>query len=814
MAISKFLLAKGQCPELPWCQDEAEVLGPCITEFVQDQEAYYRRWAQRWFENMQFIFGNSSVRWSKRYDFAVDVDFMRRDSSMSQRASTNISRIVAEALGSLIYANLPTCKCNSSDESYLRGRRFGAIVEKLIESYQERLCCDRAFAMAAMAYVVFGQQAYRVDWDDNAGTSIELPQWNKAKLPAYTDYLSISPVTGGMLTTPTMAPGYDGKPYVEDQWEPILDSTGRQVKIKKKTGDLKLSVLTPFEYRRQIGSMGMHDTRFVDHIRLIDYDEYLRDYMDLPGKTRYSEDVQPLIHDSIGYSFAVRHWMRLQFMTPPTVTEGQGARRTDSVLKTSLFKNKVLVLEHFDEPNVEMWPNGRRVVVVNGKCTHVTKPQYTSSKRGGWHPFVEAQWLSMPPSSISSGPMDSVTAKNRELNVIDSLVATSVRRNLGSVCLYKHGSGFDPNKLSGEPGQMQGVADPGAVRWLHDEMPISPIIQQIRGWHKDDTFEGSGAMDALRGDRSKGVSSGYALRQLEEREQKRLTPARKNFENAVGDVFEKMVNCLRQNVIRLDDQTMNFMKRSGAGEFTTDDVVSFLHGPVDFGVDIEITPSSMVQKSQATQQANLLELAKGPAQQRIMQDAEVLDNFLEYFDADKLRDGSACHRDAADRENDVFSDMMRLGPDTEGIKPPIVLLEDDHKIHMAKHNEMIIKNREELLANEYLFTAVQIHNEQHRLVDQELSGMAMPGTALQVPQMMMQAKQTPAPGMPQIYAGTMAKMQQDMMANKAKGKAGNQQAPQAPKQPAPVGSKGPPQTNAQAPSQNTPSAGAPNANPA
>ena len=69
----------------------------------------------------------------------------------------------------------------------------------------------------------------------------------------------------------------------------------------------------------------------------------------------------------------------------------------------------------------------------------------------------------------------------------------------------------------------------------------------------------------------------------------------------------------------------------------------------------------MIEQSKATLQANMLELAKGPAQQRLGQDAKVLDTFLKYFDADPLRDDSATHRDRANRENEVFLDMARLG---------------------------------------------------------------------------------------------------------------------------------------------------------
>ena len=71
---TNFLKAKSLTPYIPWCQDEVDNLGPAVQQFLLDQESYLRRWAHRWFENFQFIFGNTSVRWSRRYDFAVDVE--------------------------------------------------------------------------------------------------------------------------------------------------------------------------------------------------------------------------------------------------------------------------------------------------------------------------------------------------------------------------------------------------------------------------------------------------------------------------------------------------------------------------------------------------------------------------------------------------------------------------------------------------------------------------------------------------------------------------------------------------------------------
>jgi hypothetical protein len=792
-ALSNFQRAKLLCPNLPWCQDNVDQLGQVVTNFVYDQEAYIRKWAQRWFENFQYIFGNTSIKWSRKYDFAVDVDFLRKSSAMNQRAATNVSRTVVEALSAMLYSNLPTWSAESASQSNLQGKRYAKIVEKLLDAYMDRLSMDKEFAMAATAFIAFGQMAFRADWDETAGSSIAIPQWQKIKAPLFTDFMATNPITGGLFEVPTSALDSNGQPYYQDRWEPVMGPDGKQSSNSVRAGDLKSTVLTPFEYRREIGSHGMHTTRYVEHIRLIDFDQYLTEYDNVGQKTKYFYDVQPFMNDSMMYAFAVRHFMRLQFTTPPTLPEGLGFSRSQSVLKGSMFRNKVLVIEHFDKPNPETWPKGRRLIIVNGKCTNVGEPQYYLDKPGGWHPFSEAQWLTIPPSSVACGPMDSVTAKNRELNVLDSLISTSVRRNFGSTLLVKGGSGFDPQKFNGEPGQHHMVNDVvGAARWLHDDVPISPAINPLRAAHKEDIYEASGAQDALRGDRSKGVSAGYAMRQLQEREERRLTPARKSLEYSIGDHGEKLIAGLRQNVTKLDENVIGYLRRRSAGEFQPQDIISFLTAPIDFGIDIRIETSSMNLKSKASLQADMLELGKGPAQARLQNDAGVLDEFLKMFGAEKLRDKSASHRDRAKRENEIFSDMLRMGPDTMGIVPPIVLFEDDDNIHMQEHIDFQVINAEEIMRNEFFMQQFLIHMEHHRLSFMEKQGQLLPGTALQAPMMMAGSRMQPPPGAPQIY--------QKAVADAAK----PQQTPQAPKEPKQAGEKqGPSPTVASAPAQNT-----------
>jgi hypothetical protein len=353
--------------------------------------------------------------------------------------------------------------------------------------------------------------------------------------------------------------------------------------------------------------------------------------------------------------------------------------------------------------------------------------------------------------------MNDVIRKNREVNVIDSLNATAIRRNCGSQLLIKNGSGLDPQRLTGEPGLTHEVQDPYAVRWLHDEMPISPVLPQLRQQLKEDVYEVSGAQDALTGQSDTTANSGYQEKIRQEREERRLSPARRAFESLVEGIGEKITSCVKANAIKLDDSVMGYMKRAGAGEFSANEVISFLSSPIDYGVDIKIVKSSMAIKSKASQQALLQELSQGVLGPRLTNDAKVLDEYLKFFDADTLRDASAAHRDRATRENEVFMDMFRLGDNVEGIAKPIVIFEDDDAIHMAEHQDCYVKNFDEMRNNPTLLFEFIQHQETHRLQMEEKMAKLMPGTSMQTGAMMQQAQGIPPPNLPQVYQGAMAR---------------------------------------------------------
>lgn len=800
--------------ELPWNCFAPDQLGPVLMNFVNDHEPFFRRWAEVWYENFQFLFGNHNVKWSRRYGFAVDYDFLRRDNSSAMRANTNIARVVVEALASFVYGNVPEWVAEAMLESSIKGKSFGKIAQRILECYNERLLLHKELKAAAVTYALFGQVAMEAEWNRRAGQLLEIPRYRKTQLPSYSTYMAPNMATGGLIEIPTQLVGPSGQPYMESTWDYVRDTQGRVIVDKVFAGDVSVNVLTPFEYRRQIGTYGMHKTRYVQRFKLMDYDEFLDAYDGIDGKTSKYAQIRPVYSDPMVYQMAIRHFMRMQFTAPPSVTDG--FRRNQNVFKSALFRYKVFVIEHWDHPHEKKWPLGRRVVIANGECVAITAPDYNTNKQDGWHQLVEAQWMSAPPNSIAAGPTNDVIRKNKELNVKDSLVATAVRRNMGSELLVKVGGGYDPQKKTGEPGNIQEVNDVNSVRWLHDDMPIPPVMSRLRELDKEDVYETSGAMDALRGAPSSGASSGYQEKQREEREEKRLGPARKEFEDMVSGLGEKVLSCLKANVVQLNDSVMGFMKRSAAGEFAVQDVVSFLKSTIDYGVDIKVKKSSMAIKSKATMQATLQELAGGVLNQRLTTDAKVLDEYLKFFDAETLRDSSAPHRDRANRENEIFLDMLRMGPDLDGMQQPIVLLEDDDVIHMGEHDECLIKNFEEFRNNPIMLQRFLEHKERHRLQQQEKEGQLMPGAALQTGQMQQMAMQSAQPTVQTIYMdSTMRKQQQEQMKaqqaapsqprGEGEKKSASPKAPQAPRQPSGPG-QGAGKIDPNAPSQNTPAA--------
>lgn len=807
----RVLLARQIAPYLPWNQWGADMLGPVIMQFIKDNDPYYKRWSARWFENFQFLYGNQSGKFERNFETAVNVDPLRtRAPSLFTKSQTNITRTIVESLTSFIFGTLPDWDVESSNESSSKANRAKYIVQSILDAYFQRLSMDVDLQVMANCFPLYGCIFSKIDWDDNAGTILDVPIYDLLEQVKQMATSKPNAMLQGLLEVPTPYLDSKGQEVLEKIWTPRKDASGKPIIKKTFSGDIRHTVKTPFEIRRPIGSYGMHKDKYIQEFRIMDYDEWMDEYQHVGGKTKFWNKFRPLYEDPASFSIAMSHFLQMQLTTPPVFSEIM--KRADYSYRGAMLRGKVLVVEHWDKPHQLKWPKGRRVIVTNGMCTHITVPNYRTGKMNGWHPYAEAQWMRVAPNSYGPGPVNDSVIKNRELNQKDSLVATASRRNLGGALLYTKNSGFDPTMMSGEPGRMLPVKDLDGVRFLHDDLPISPIIPQLRESEKADAYEMSGAGDSLRGDRSVGAGSGYQARQYSEREEKRLTPAKTSWDQMVSTIGEKIYVCLRHNVVKLDDAVIGFMQRSASGRFTPTDVMAFLSTPIEPGIDISVKKDSMAIKSKASMQATLQELAKGPFGKRLEQDAYVMDEYLKYFDAEKLRDRSSAHRDRAQRENSYFSDLVRLGPQgAEGTMAPVVLPEDDDDIHLAEHAQYEIQNTEELLQNPAVHFQWIMHQETHRIQSQEKKGAVPPGSTVLVPQMYGQVMQTPNADGTMVAADQQQRVQAQQQQQQMQAQQAAQQSqtkpgaqPQAPSSPSPAGSGAGRETDPNAPSANTP----------
>ena len=751
--------------DLPWNEQDPRKLGGVISEFVEKYDNYLAPWSQMWFENFNFVHGNHDVLWSKKWGFAVDVDFLsKRTNSMSMRSKTNVSRTVFESLSSLIFSNAPDWDVLAADESSTQGRRFQKIISSVLDCYYERLCMDRELRSFTNNLVTYGLAATKIDWCVNSGQMIKSEMLEEREVPLYEEYPQTTDM--GVIDTIIAGTSNSGEPRMEKRLVPRRDETGKVIYENRWSGDVRVTTLTPFEYRRELNPHGTHKSKWFQQVRVMDYDDYLAEYAQMGDRTNYFERIEPGMMHSSAYKFAIKQYMRMHFVTP---MNSKDVRRSSfSSLKQDFMKNKVLVVEHYDRPNPDLWPEGRVTVVVNGYVTNITKPQYSTRKTNGWHPFVEASWITLSPSSIPTGPMNDITAKNRELDMMDSLIDTSSMRNLGSMMLVKTGSGLDPQRIWAEPGLIQEVNDLNCITYVRDPLPIPPITMQLRDMKKDDIYELSGAQDAIRGDRSKGISSGYGQKVVEEREQRRLTPVRRELERATGEIGQKVIACLKACAPSLDDLTFGFLKRSASGQFSDKDIMAFMQTPLDYGVDINVRGGSMVAKSEAAERQDIMDMIeKIPNAQQRLNDASVLDNVLKKFGIQVLRDGSAVHRDKALRENEVFSDLGTMGPDATGVQIPVVCPEDDHAIHITAHDLDMVEKFDDIQHDEFQLTLRTFHRECHKINQQEQVGEVPQGTAREFGKLYDQAKGMPARDLPTLV-GLKQQAEQMKMQTKAK----------------------------------------------
>lgn len=709
---------------MPWNTNDVRELEAAINNLSNIADYVNRRWSQKWFETFQFVIGNQNLKWSKTYDFAVDSDNLTQDFSSARRSQTNLTRTIVESLSSMLYNQLPELYFESRYDNSSHAYRLAKVLEGLKKCYDERLQLHDEFDFGSVIYSIYSMLYSKVSYKKGAGSKLKTPKQRVVQKPRMTTAIETDPQTGEQIMVPVPTFDEAGNIVMMDVYENVTDEVGNTVYDERMTGDVCVDMLTPFEVSADHTAKTFSKIKWIQQARVMDYDEFMEEFYDQPGAIHEILDrVQGGVISGPSQNIAMRHMLRTLYSSPPTMDSA--GRSFASPF--NFFKNKVFVIEHYDRPSeghplrpTPWLKEGRRSVMVNGYLGLMSTPQYRMNTTSGWHPFNQCRWMPLAQVGQSSGPLTDSAQKNRELNMTDSMMSHAIQRDSASVLLVNETSSLDKNKITGEPGQTHYVTgDPStAAAYLRNGQPLPPLVNLFRETQKQDMFELSGALEATRGERSTGATSGFQARLYEERERKRVSKATNNWEGFLAATYMKMFSCFQQNVTIMDPNVISRVQRATQNQATASDVLNFLNGPLDFGIDATVRAGSTRTKSQAAKQQDIQEAMNNPAvAQRVMQDPAMLDAYLEQMGIEAFRDVSSVHRERARKENMWFYDALNWGPEQIMANigtAPTAIGQDDDLQHYQQHMRDFVENFDRYQKNPTLLKMFDFHMEQHK----------------------------------------------------------------------------------------------------
>jgi hypothetical protein len=171
----------------------------------------------------------------------------------------------------------------------------------------------------------------------------------------------------------------------------------------------------------------------------------------------------------------------------------------------------------------------------------------------------------------------------------------------------------------------------------------------------------------------------------------------------------------------------------------------------------------------------------------MMEDSSVVDAYLDFLGIDVLRGVSSAHRDRANRENAVFSDMISFVDPNQLIQAfgddmPTVIWQDDDLVHLLEHTRDIVKNFDKFKKNPALLRAHSVHMTWHEQNYKAKQNQQSPYLASQSQLMQQSAEQAAAEPKDFMSELTKWRQQQLLQAQIAAQQAAANPEPAAPQQ--------------------------------
>ncbi len=679
--------------------DLSEVPNEDMDALAEKIESYYRKdstakvqLSYHWQRNhlmldgLQWLVYDSSVAtgglW-KRLDVSRQNEFI-------PRPTTNLMFDVYQTLKSYLIKTKPRSSVTPNTELY-QDKMAAKVGELCLESNWSKLKEQQNYEYAAACLVAYGTVFKKSYWDTS-----ELVM---SKVPRMTQVPKLDPATQQVVGM--------------EEVQATDPTTGDALFDTMPLGDVNTDVVEPYRICIDPLASDIHKIRWIMEYSIQPLawikEIYGRDPASNPGFTGLAEEVEeePNLQGSLKRFYQLKQSSGLK----QRVEGGTSLGSSEDSLS-----NSAVVKEYYERPS-RQFPNGRMVVVANGKTLYAGDSPYIGPELGDWHPYSECRWELVPGRFWGKSALDAASELQTRLNSIDSVIVLTRKTMAIPQKLIPTSAGMAPGTWTGRPGQEIYFRDAGGAKpELLPAMDPGQSVFVERKQVAEDMKTITGAIDILKGDRPDGITAASALEMLYEVGMGKLFPILDRWKAFVENDQKKQLKIIgryykepRPDFIRMLQQKNKELSADAISKFIGTDLYDNCNVVIEGGANVTKLQAAKKQELREAAQSGVLNLADPRNRRKYLEDMGI-----QGYDSDIGPD-----QKRQEWENSLLDDLKN-NPNNK----PVVLDWDIHPIHI----QVLEQRMKEPSWMELPFEiqqAYMLHRQEHEMKQQQMLQMQM-----------------------------------------------------------------------------------------
>lgn len=568
-----------------------------------------------------------------------------RQNEYIPRPTTNYLFDTFQTLKAYLIKVKPRSSVTPNTELYV-DKMAAKIAELCLEANWERLKEQANYEYAAACLVTYGTVFKKSYWDTSELTM--------SKVPRMVQSPQIDPATGavvGMQEIPAIDP-----------------ATGEQLFDMIPLGDVNTDVVEPYRMCLDPMASDLHKARWVMEYSVQPL-SWIKEIYGRQGEgyTGLAEEVE----EETNLQGSLKRFHRLK-NSSGLKTSIEGGTSSDSA--DASLKNSAVVKEYYERPS-RQYPNGRLVVVANGKTLYAGDSPYSGPELGDWHPYSECRWELVPGRFWGKSPLDNAAELQKRLNSVDSVIVLTRKTSAIPQKLIPTSAGIPPGQWTGRPGHEQYYRDAGNNKpELLPSMGVDQSVFAERAQIIEDMKAITGAIDILKGDRPDGITAASALEMLYEVGMGKLFPVLDRWKYFVESDQKKQLKLIgtkykepRPDFIKILRQKNKELPSAAINKFIGTDLYDNCNVLVEAGSNVTKLQAAKKQELREAANAMVLNLADPRNRRQYLEDMGI-HGYDSDFGPDQKR---------AEWENALLDDLQN-NPTNQ----PVVLDWDNDAIHL------------------------------------------------------------------------------------------------------------------------------------